>query len=384
MSAPLSTKEILARAKRKRLEQQNAAPPPLQLSVPSSPVFPATPGLVPLPALNLDPASSPFSTSPALTANTLNIRGTSMAQLKNFGERELKRAKLDAATETDFRTYLTINSKDERDAMQALWTLQVRDQINKLTQDTTESWSPTNALEKASRRFIYSFLLLPNIQLYAGTLVDALLLAMRAVGTSDLPNADSIHVDELNSWLGDEVSQARYAIKKKIGENIDLNVAELAAELVSQVHAQHVPATLGLYMRLALIRRNITLKHNPNKFWGKVDEELESFRAEGSQAFIDSIQVLYEDDIAQYGDPSATDHVVQSFSDPNFTCPRWLRELYIVAPKKSKNKKRKRVVVSDDNEENPGDVANENEHMDREGSGGGGSSGSTSGGGDRD
>jgi hypothetical protein len=32
-----------------------------------------------------------------------------MAQLKNFGERELKRVKLDPCTESDFRTYLAVS-----------------------------------------------------------------------------------------------------------------------------------------------------------------------------------------------------------------------------------------------------------------------------------
>ena len=39
---------------------------------------------------------------------------------------------------------------------------------------------------------------------------------MRAVGTPDLPDPDSVHIDELITWLGEEISQARYAIKKKV------------------------------------------------------------------------------------------------------------------------------------------------------------------------
>jgi hypothetical protein len=39
---------------------------------------------------------------------------------------------------------------------------------------------------------------------------------MRAAGTPDLPDSDSVHVDELTAWLGEEISQARYAIKKKV------------------------------------------------------------------------------------------------------------------------------------------------------------------------
>lgn len=41
-------------------------------------------------------------------------------------------------------------------------------------------------------------------------------LAMHAVNTPDLPKPDSIHADELGTWLGEEISQARYAIKKTV------------------------------------------------------------------------------------------------------------------------------------------------------------------------
>ena len=130
-------------------------------------MFPQTPGLQPLlpPPFSLDPpANSPFTTPASTSTTTLSICGTSMAQLKNFGERELKRTKLEPATDSDFRTYLAVSryttsptrcclkcletsNKDERDALQALWTLQVRDQLSKLTQTTAESWTASSALE---------------------------------------------------------------------------------------------------------------------------------------------------------------------------------------------------------------------------------------------
>ncbi|KAJ7760290.1 hypothetical protein DFH07DRAFT_957667 [Mycena maculata] len=126
---PLSTKELLDRAKRNRANRQNEAP---ALSSPSSPSLPPTPSLQPLPPLlNLNSTPGLFSTTPGPT--TLTIRGTSLAQLKNFGERELKQVKLESATESDFRSYLATPSKDERDDMQAIWTLQIRDQLSKLT-----------------------------------------------------------------------------------------------------------------------------------------------------------------------------------------------------------------------------------------------------------
>ncbi|KAJ6482711.1 hypothetical protein C8R45DRAFT_307051 [Mycena sanguinolenta] len=349
---PLSTKELLDRAKRNRANRQNAPP---ASSTPSSPSLPPTPSLQLLPPLfDLNSTPGPFPTTPGST--TLTIRGTSLAQLKNFGERELKRVKLESSTESDFRTYLATASKDERDAMQAIWTLQVRDQLSKLAQNTAEAWTPTTGLEKAARRHIYSLLLLPNVQLYAGTLGDVILVAMRASNIPDLPDADSVHIDELAAWLGEEISQARYAVKKKIIENARSNVADMAADLLTIAHARHVPHTLGLYMRLALLRRHLGLQHSVNAFWGKVDDEMEESRKGGSQSFVDLLEVIYEDDVGEFKDPSTTEHPLKSFSDANFTCPKWLRELYKVAPQvkrlpKQKSKKRKRVVHADDEEE---------------------------------
>lgn len=82
---------------------------------------------------------------------------------------------------------------------------------------------------------------------------------------------------------------------------------------------------------------------------------------------------IYDDDIQEFSDPSTTEHTVKSFTDPDFTCPRWLRELYTVAPqvkrlpkKKSKAKKRKQIT-SDNEEDNAHDDAPLNENVDGEG-----------------
>ncbi|KAJ7800654.1 hypothetical protein B0H14DRAFT_3784920 [Mycena olivaceomarginata] len=342
MPTQASTKDILARA---RLRRQNAPPPS---NTPSSPVLPATPSLPPLPPL-FDLTPGPSSTTPV---STLNIRGTSMAQLKSFGECELKRVKLQPSTESNFRTYLITNSKDEHNALQAMWTLQVRDQLSKLTQNTAEAWAPSGSLERAARRNIYSLVLLPNVHLYAGTSGD---LVMRAVATLDLLNSDSVHVDELVAWLNEEISQARYAIKKKIIENSRSNVADIAEELLSLTHAHFVPHTLGLYMRLALLRRHLALNHTTNAFWGKVDNEMEDARAAGgAQSLVDLLETIYEEDIEEFEDPAKTEHTVKSFTDPSFDCPLWLRELHKVAPQvkplpkqKGKSKKRKRIATED-------------------------------------
>lgn len=95
------------------------------------------------------------------------------------------------------------------------------------------------------------------------------------------------------------------------------------------------------------------------------------------------LEDIYADDIEQFNDPSTTENTVNSFTDPNFTCPRWLRELYKVAPQvkrlpkqKSKTKKRKRVILEDDDEAGPHDNgAPQDEDQVRGGAGGAGPSG---------
>jgi hypothetical protein len=87
------------------------------------------------------------------------------------------------------------------------------------------------------------------------------------------------------------------------------------------------------------------------------------------------MQVIYEDDVREFGDPSTTGHTVKSFTDPNFTCPQWLRELFAVAPQvkrlpkqKGKNRKRKRSVT--DVDEAAGDNVRQNvDVQDAEGEG---------------
>lgn len=69
-----------------------------------------------------------------------------------------------------------------------------------------------------------------------------------------------------------------------------------------------------------------------------------------------NLETLYELDIEVNGDPSEVqnDRAIQSFNDPNFTCPSWLKHLHSFAPqvkraqkgksRAARNKKRKRTA----------------------------------------
>ncbi|KAF7376581.1 hypothetical protein MSAN_00074500 [Mycena sanguinolenta] len=90
----------------------------------------------------------------------------------------------------------------------------------------------------------------------------------------------------------------------------------------------------------------------------------------GSQAFVDLMEDIYEDDVRDFKDPSTTEHVLKSFSDPSFVCPQWLRELHKLAPQvkrlpKQKSKKRKRVVPEDDagDDETPNNLSHHDENQ---------------------
>ncbi|KAJ7737249.1 hypothetical protein DFH07DRAFT_966542 [Mycena maculata] len=285
------------------------------------------------PPLNLNGTNTanPFATSS--NNNTLGTRSIG-ASLKAFSECALKRVKLDPATESKYKL-------DERDTLQTLWMLELTDKVNKLHQDTAATWEPSTALQKAGRKNIYSALLLPNIHLYSGNVDEVILHAMRHAEIPEVPVEGGIGSDEFLAWLGRDITLACSSIKKTIGENMKTN---------------HVPLTLGLLMRIALLCRLVGMNHSVNTFCNNVDEELEVFAQNGPDEFVENLETLYELDIKANGDPSKVqnNHTIQSFNDPNLTCPSWLKHLHSFAPqvkraqkgkgRAARNKKRKRTA----------------------------------------
>ncbi|KAJ7505903.1 hypothetical protein B0H11DRAFT_2186562 [Mycena galericulata] len=380
MSSAPSTKDLLSLSKRRREVREQRR---LDQNTPSSPnLEPFSPLNTLVPPLNLNGTNTPNPFATSNNNNTLGTRSTG-ATLKAFGERALKRVKLDPATESKYKMYLETTNRDEREALNTLWMLELTDKVNKLHQDTVAAWEPSTALQKAGRKNVYSALLLPNIHFYSGNVDEVILHAMRHAEIPEVPVEGGIGSDEFLAWLGREISLARSNIKKTIGENMKTNVSELANILLSDTHAQHVPLTLGLLMRIALLRCHVGMNHSSNTFWNKVDEELEVFTENGPDEFVENLETLYELDIQANGDPSEAqnDRTIESFNDPNLTCPSWLKHLHSFAPqvkraqkgkgRAARNKKRKRTASDAGEGEATGAAVQDNRVNDEAEQGGG-------------
>ncbi|KAJ7231851.1 hypothetical protein B0H12DRAFT_1146168 [Mycena haematopus] len=368
----MSTQSLLERTRRRKERRLNEND--TQFSSPSS-----TPGLqtIPLPptasgSLGLDSSPNPFSNGssfnvfPPSTRSSLGVT----TQLKNFGERTLQRIKLSDESEAEFKRYIEMASKDERDALHFVHTLQLKDMVNKSTEERSENWTASTKLAKTIRKFIYAVLLLPNIQYYCGTVESTVISAMRASGVKELPDVDSLECDQLTSFVAREFSLARYAIKKMIQNSVDetkgtetRHIAALAEELLK--HALNVKPMLGLWYRLALIRSHIALNHSTAEFWDQVDKQLEELHHQPPNEYVDALETVYEEDLKAFGDPAKRtfkpgDHV-------NASSPKWLQNLSALAPKvqrvvkKKGNKRKRHVVEPEDDEDNTEQVPEEPE-----------------------
>ncbi|KAJ6622347.1 hypothetical protein B0H10DRAFT_2214480 [Mycena sp. CBHHK59/15] len=230
-----------------------------------------------------------------------------------------------------------------------------------LTEEQIVKWKPSKELAKVMRDFIWTILLLPNIQYYAGTVKAAILSAMRSSKVKELPAADSDEAAEVVKVVGRELSLIRSAMKKEIADSLEpgaetRNLAELTNSLL--LHAPWVNPTLGLYYRIAYIQRHVHSKHSIHDFWPNgVDKELEEARNAGPQDFLEGLKISYEEDIEEFGDPAITTHLPKSdtFSE---TCQTQFKSLSAVAAKiqplsskSKKSKKRKRVVPEPDEDQ---------------------------------
>ncbi|KAJ7314550.1 hypothetical protein DFH08DRAFT_821212 [Mycena albidolilacea] len=208
---------------------------------------------------------------------------------------------------------------EERNALQFVHTLELKDMLAKSTEVRVENWAPSNKLAKVIQKFIWALLLLPNIQYYSGTAENAVIKAMQDSNVKELPAPGSFDCDTLTKFVAREFSIARYSMKKTM-RTLDILEHWLT-------HATAVNATLGLYFRLAFICVYIKTNHAANEFWTKVDNQLEELHSETLQEF--ALELIYDDDIELYVTPVGSTFKT---GDPvNDSSPQWLRNLLTAA-----------------------------------------------------
>ncbi|KAJ7801160.1 hypothetical protein B0H14DRAFT_3489924 [Mycena olivaceomarginata] len=344
---------LLQLARQRRANRPTPATPANLNSEPGTSPAPSTDG----PQLDSDATQNPFLNGPS---SSLISQGQ---RLKSFGERALKRVKLTEESQAVFRQYIETESLEERQALQFMHTLQVEDLLNKGAEEASASWKASKTLAKTLREYIWTLLLLPSIRYYAGTVENTIISAARSNKVKGLPAANSNESPELVKWLGREFSIIRSEIKGTIKLSMDdgselVNVADLAEALLQ--HAPGVNPTLGLYHRLAFIRRHLRcFNRSIHDFWPKVDEGLEELHDAGPEDFLEAMKLNFEEDIETYRDPADSSH--RPCSDTfNDSCLKDLKTLLPLAPKiqrvatrkrSNKSKKRKHSEREEDQEE---------------------------------
>ncbi|KAJ7737210.1 hypothetical protein B0H14DRAFT_3516346 [Mycena olivaceomarginata] len=278
------------------------------------------------------------------------VARTNTVQLKTAGERALKRFKVNDETAAEYRRYLETANVEEREALSTLYLLSVNEKLEASAANQTATWEVSATLKKCIRKYAWALLLLPTIHYYAGTVEDAIIVAMTSSNVPDVPDADGPEHAVFLGRVGHEVTNGRYAMKKRIIASLTdkelENIAKLAEDLLHYTDGKVRP-TLGLYMRLAFIRSHLARKHGEKEFWYKVDDELETFRKGGPGMLLSSLEVIYDDDIEEHGKPE--DARIPLGDQVHSGDPKWLQRINTEASKikravKKQGKKRKRVI----------------------------------------
>ncbi|KAJ7170377.1 hypothetical protein C8R43DRAFT_1120808 [Mycena crocata] len=282
-------------------------------------------------------SSPPLHGSPTFTPNplpTLDFNATpnlSVVQRKAFGDRVLKKIKLESNPQAEFVQFVEMANQDECDALQVAYTLRLTDMISKSMQETVVNWTPPKSLEKALCPLIYALLLIPNVKFYSGNLTSTLMITESLAPNSDIEN-----------------------------------IAALTQRLLTS-HAKSFNATLTIYFRIALIRYHVEQKHPPNAFCGKVDDDLEELYKDGPQAVVENLKTLYEDDVEAHGDQAESDFTI-STEIVGEKRPKWYRHVHHNTPKiqrvgKVRATKRKR---DSEEEEEEDELAHQGEEQEPE------------------
>ncbi|KAK6975044.1 hypothetical protein R3P38DRAFT_3335211 [Favolaschia claudopus] len=333
--------------------------------------------------LGSDPATSPPNRSMPPPSSLLLSSGISDTErLQNFGERLLKRVKVNEDTRAEFMQYIQTTNQQERDALHVFHLLHTKELLVNTTEERLKEWKPSKELAKVIRDHIWTILLLPNIKYYSGNVEAQIISTMRTNKVKELPAADSEEAPDLIKFVARELSLFRSQMKKEIADSLEddetRNIANLAEQLLE--HAPWVNPTLGLYYRIAFIRRHLRVhKHSISKFWGEVDAELEELHGVSAEEHLQSLRCGYDEDVVLFGDPTKTPHRPKS---DTFTadCAKRLKALSAAAAKvqtlgkkakNTKNRKRKRAAEPEEEEAEPSGSGGGAESNEPEGGSGG-------------
>ncbi|KAF7331318.1 hypothetical protein MKEN_00009200 [Mycena kentingensis (nom. inval.)] len=313
----LNLKSITARRRAAAAAQATNNPPnnsnsedPPELPASSSP---ATRSSSPSPDnFNEDPLPSVTQViSSGLTANRV-------PDMTAFGERQLKRVKLSADSEREYRNICATTNVHERNNLESLAVFKLADKVDEMIglmrASKMQDFEKSSELTGEVRKFTRGFLINPNLRFYSAdsTLKLTVIDAMYKEKIPGLPPADSSNAvrKKLESLVGHQLSVDRNRMKELLSATLDADQDEFTTDIASVTTTLisswglEVPLTLQVLWRMALIRRSLQdrdTETTSENFWDSLDKCIEDCRAEEAGSLAIALQEVFKEDLQSFG-----------------------------------------------------------------------------------
>ncbi|PBK58315.1 hypothetical protein ARMSODRAFT_1018113 [Armillaria solidipes] len=212
--------------------------------------------------------------------------------------------------------------------------LEVRDSLQAF-QDTQEAegWKMKDDLKKLVMLYSKAFILSSTAVSFIGEKATrAVLKALRDTKTKGLPAEDDVAGEEtLLSEISKALGHNRHQVKEKLlltvalpSGNQQANIAVVTSKIIGA--SSQIPATLQLYMRLALVRSQL-IKYpelEANKFWPQVDHVCAGFLAKSKEKYTFALNGIYQQDLARFGEPEDVSKHYQTVKLDSPTLSPWV------------------------------------------------------------
>ncbi|KAJ7055232.1 hypothetical protein C8F01DRAFT_1234691 [Mycena amicta] len=291
-----------------------------------------------------------------------------------FGQRQLKRVKLSAASEQDYLAICETTNIYERQNLETFAVYQLIDRLQQMTSlleaSKAEQFKKNSDVTNDVRNYSRAFLLDPETHFYTGNLTQIVVEAMRKEKVAGIPGKDAAHsaTSAFQAVVSHQLSVDRSHIKSELESTLNSDadpdsrdVASVASRLLASWGLPDVPITLRLLWRIALIRKQLSDRANKGRdFWASVDKQLHELRSQPELGiYVFALQANFEEDVQTYGKLSSD---VKLDPDIGPHSPKWLQRVRKLArnventkitnPTGKASRKRTRVQadISDDDQ----------------------------------
>ncbi|KAF7314130.1 F-box domain-containing protein [Mycena chlorophos] len=276
--------------------------------------------------------------------------------LTAFGQRNLKRAKLSAASERDyleicgasrchrpFLTHLTptqTTNPQERQNLETFAVFQFIDKVNELKEEIQQAkaseFKGSTELNAEVRNYTRGFLLDPKTRFYDGTIKESVVEGMRKEQVPKVPSKDAgpAAIKAFLRVVGHQVSVDKNHIKTELEATMakdaeETDIASVANRILTSWGVA-IPLTLELLWRLALMRTTLA-EDNGSSFWLAVDKQMHDLRTDADAGvYVYALEENFQEDLKKYG---KLDSNIEFDADVGPHSPKWLQRVRKLAPK---------------------------------------------------